>query len=124
MPPRAVTPAQRWRLDLDEAVGGQGCPAPDAQRRAVGGGALDVDDGCRQLISDVQALIHRLPATWARVEALEVPAWRARRLAQATSGLNAAAAAAVDAQLVGQMHRSGPVLIDRAVVAGGDRRHR
>ncbi|VXC01183.1 HNH endonuclease signature motif containing protein [Nocardioides sp. AX2bis] len=114
--PGGGDPAQRWRLDPDEAVGGDGCPALAPFSAEPLGTAFSLSTSAAlQLMHDVQDLVHRLPLAWARVESLEVPAWRARRLAQATHGLNAAAAAAVDQAVSPRLHRIGVALIDRAV---------
>ncbi len=114
--PAGGAPTERWRLDPDEAVGGQGCPTLLPFSAEPLGAAFSLSTSAAlQLMHDVQDLVHRLPLAWARVEALDVPAWRARRLAQATSGLNAAAAAAVDRVVSPRLHRIGVALIDRAV---------
>lgn len=114
--PSGGDPAERWRLDPDEAVGGDGCPALEPFSAEPLGTAFSMSTSAAlQVMHDVQDLVHRLPLAWARVESLEVPAWRARRLAQATHGLNAAAAAAVDQAVSPRLHRIGAVLIDRAV---------
>lgn len=116
--PTGGDPAQRWRLDPDEAVGGDGCPALHPFSAEPLGTAFSLSTvAALQVMHDVQDLVHRLPLTWARVESLEVPAWRARRLAQATHGLNAAAAATVDRAVSPRLHRIGVALIDRAVGA-------
>ncbi len=114
--PEGGDPAERWRLDPDEAVGGQGAPALAPFSAEPLGAAFSMSTSAAlQLMHDVQDLVHRLPLAWARVESLEVPAWRARRLAQATHGLNAVAAAAVDGAVSPRLHRIGVALIDRAV---------
>ncbi len=53
--------------------------------------------------------------TWARVEAGDLPAWRARRIARATIALSPAAAGFVDAQVAGFAHRIRPSGVDRLV---------
>lgn len=68
-----------------------------------------------QLLSDVLDLQHRLPRTWARVENLEVEAWRARRVAQATHALSREAAAAVDQQVAPIADTCGPIKLHRIV---------
>ena len=82
--------AGRWRRDSR-------CAAFAAEQL---GPVLNISSyAATQLMSDVLDLQHRLPRIWARVDALEIPAFRARRIAQATSGLSKAAAAYVDAEL-------------------------
>lgn len=77
--------------------------------------------GGRSLIGDALELKHRLPRTWARVQALEVPAWRARRLAEDTRRLTLEAAAWVDAQLAPFLHALGWAQQERTVAAAIDR---
>ena len=60
-------------------------------------------------------LKYRLPCVWTRVGAGELPAWRARRIAQATMGLSREAAAYVDRQVAPYAHRLGPAALDRMV---------
>jgi hypothetical protein len=66
-------------------------------------------------MADAWNLVHRLPLIWARVESLDVPAWRARRIAQATAHLSKEAAAVVDRELAARAATCGNVLIDRAI---------
>ena len=65
---------------------------------------LVVDLGYGALPVTTLELAHRLPRVMARVEALEVPVWRARSIAQATSGLSRDAAAYVDAEIAASHH--------------------
>ncbi|MFS3126765.1 hypothetical protein ACLM5J_00010 [Nocardioides sp. Bht2] len=51
------------------------------------------------LLADALDLHHRLPRLWAQVELLEVPGWKARRVAELTRKLSAEAAAWFDTQL-------------------------
>jgi len=66
------------------------------------------------LIADALDLRHRLPGLWARVRRLELPAWRARRVAQQTHRLPLAGARWVDDQLAARTG-AGPVIVDRLV---------
>src|SRR4029079_367345 len=66
-------------------------------------------------LGEALELRHRLPKTWARVEAGDLPAWRARRIARATIALSPAAAGFVDAQVAGFAHRIRPSGVDRLV---------
>ena len=60
------------------------------------------------LIADALDLVHRLPHTWRRAQTLEVPLWRARRVAQKTHALTVKAAAHVDrAARPAAAHRRG-----------------
>src|SRR6188472_890850 len=66
-------------------------------------------------LGEALELRHRLPRTWARVRAGELPAWRARRVARATIALSPAAAGFVDDQVAGFAHRIRPSGVDRLV---------
>src|SRR3954454_10851956 len=66
-------------------------------------------------LGEAVELRHRLPRTWARVVAGDLPAWRARRIARQTIGLSLAAAGFVDAQVAPFAHRIRPSGVDRLV---------
>jgi hypothetical protein len=68
-----------------------------------------------QLVADVLNLQHRHPRWWTRVQTLQVPAWRARRLAQRAASLSLEAARWVDEQLADRADSVGPITIDRCV---------
>jgi hypothetical protein len=76
-------------------------------------------DSGRALIAHGLELKYRLPRTNGRVESAGEPGglapWRARRVAAATLGLTAEAAAFVDAQVAPYAHRIGPAQLDRLV---------
>jgi hypothetical protein len=100
----------------DDPLGGQGCPlvsafAPEPFAAAIG---VPITAG-RQVLADALDLTHRLPAIWGKVRTLEVPAWKARGVAQATHSLSQAAAAYVDRHLADRLASCGAVLIDRTV---------
>ncbi|WP_109507814.1 HNH endonuclease signature motif containing protein [Nocardioides speluncae] len=85
-----------YRTDL----GGDGTPrvaafAPEPFAAALG---ISTYAGMR-LLADALDLVHRLPLLWARVQSLEIPAWRARPVAEATRELSRVASAAVDERL-------------------------
>ena len=87
-------------LGWDEPLGGDGTPrvaafAPEPFAAALG---ISTNSGMR-LLADALDLVHRLPLLWARVQSLEIPAWRARPIAEATRSLSRAAAAHVDERL-------------------------
>jgi len=65
------------------------------------------------LIRDALTLRHRLPLVWARVVALEVPVWRARRIAQAVHTRPADVADYVDEHVAAVAERVGVVTLDR-----------
>lgn len=102
--------------DCDESLGGAGCPlvsafAPEPFAAALGVSTLTG----MQILADALDLTHRLPAIWARVQRLEVPAWKARRVAQATHSLSREAAAYVDAHIADRLATCGATLIERTV---------
>lgn len=69
----------------------------------------------RMLLADAVELRHRLPRVWERLTAGELPAWRARRVAQQTVPLPPAGAAYVDQHVHAVAHRVGPTQLDRLV---------
>ena len=97
-------------------IGGDGTPgvAPFAAEQFAAALRVSTMAG-QQLMADALNLQHRLPRHWARVEALDVAPWRARRVAQATASLSKEAAAHVDRQLADRVDSCGVVTIDRAV---------
>ncbi len=102
--------------DCDEPIGGDGSPyvAADAvpQLSASMGVALAT---ALSWLADVLDIVHRLPGTHARVEALEVPVWKARKVASLTRSLSLPAALWVDEQLAGRLHDVGFVTIGRVI---------
>ena len=65
------------------------------------------------LIGDALELRHRLPRLWARVMAGDLPAWRARRIAEHTTTLSREAAAWVDGQVAPFAHKLGRERVQR-----------
>lgn len=103
-------------LDCDETLGGEGAPLVAAfAAESFAAGLHTSTRAGMQLMADALNLRHRLPRIDARVQALEVPAWRARRIAQATATLSKQACAVVDAHLVDRADVCGVVAIDRAI---------
>jgi 5-methylcytosine-specific restriction endonuclease McrA len=113
-----------------------GMPGADTMLELAGAGAPEVSDFAvtelttalgrtresgRLLVGDVVEAKHRLPKVWARMVAGQVTAWRVRRLAEATRGLSAAAAAFVDAQVAHVVHTTGPAVIHRLVLEAAAR---
>ncbi|MDI6908926.1 HNH endonuclease signature motif containing protein [Nocardioides sp.] len=74
-------------------------------------------DAGRNLVGDAVETQHRLPRLWARVMALEVPVWRARRVAQLTASLSVEAAAYVDRHLAAVIDKCSYAQIERTVEA-------
>ncbi len=102
--------------DYDERLGGDGCPevsafAPEPFATALGSSTW----AAMQVLADALDLAHRLPRAWAAVRDLSLPAWKARRLAQATHHLSLQAADHVDRRLDGRLDTGGVRLIDQAV---------
>jgi len=118
-PATADTGVATWgdpHLEADESLGGEGTPKVAAFAPEPLGLALGVSTSAAMtLIADALDLVHRLPHTWRRVQTLDAPAWRARRVAQRTHALTQQAAAHVDRQLAPRLHTAGVTLIDRAV---------
>jgi hypothetical protein len=113
-----------------------GMPGADTMLELAGAGAPEVSDFAvtelstalgrtresgRLLVGDVVETKHRLPKVWARLVAGQVTAWRVRRLAEATRGLSAEAAAFVDAQVAHVVHTTGPAVIHRLVLEAAAR---
>jgi hypothetical protein len=102
--------------DHDESLGGEGTPLVAAFTPEPFAAALGVSTMTgMQLLADALDLQHRHARIWARVDALEVAPWKARKVAQATHGLSQAAAAYVDAELADRLDSCGAVLIERVV---------
>jgi hypothetical protein len=108
--------------EWDETLGGEGCPQVAADAPEPFAASLGVSTMAgMQLLADGLDLAYRLPHTWAKVQALQVAPWRARRLAQATHRLTRQAAGYVDTQLADRVDSCGAVLIDRTVAQAAAR---
>ena len=82
-------------------LAGVGAPRVELSSIAEFAAVLGVSTKAGQkLIGEALELRHRLPAIWARVQALEIGADQARIVASRTQGLSMQAAAVADAQLV------------------------
>ena len=75
------------------------------------------EQGARDYVGQVVELRDRLPRLWAQVMSGRLPVWKARRVAEQTIPLNAAAAGFVDAQLAEFAHRLSLTRISRCVEA-------
>ena len=75
---------------------------------------MSTDSG-KRLIGQALELAYRLPKHWARIQAGQLPAWRARRLAEQTMSLSPEAAAWVDTQLAEFLHKTSLAAQDRLV---------
>ena len=69
----------------------------------------------KEYLGEAVELRYRLPKTWKRVTAGELPAWRARRIARETIGLSRSAASFVDDNVAPYAHRIRPAEVDRLV---------
>ena len=103
-------------LDTDESLGGDGTPAVAAFAPEPLGLALGVPTTTAMtLMADALDLVHRLPHTWRRAQTLDIPIWRARRVAQKTHALSVKAAAHVDRVLAPRLPTVGVTLLDRTI---------
>jgi hypothetical protein len=81
------------------------------------------EHGARAYVGEVVELRDRLPRLWQQVMAGRLPVWKARRIAEQTIPLSAAAAGFVDAQLAGFAHRLSLTRITRCIDAAVTRHH-
>ena len=102
--------------ERDLEVAGDG--APTVAEFAIADFALAVgisSDAGRRLLGDAVETHHRLPRLWARVIAHEVPVWKARKIAQATTSLPIAGADEVDRALAHTAHKLSYAQLERTV---------
>jgi hypothetical protein len=103
-------------VDAAESLGGDGTPLVAAFAPEPLGLALGVPTTTAMtLIADALDLVHRLPHTWRRAQTLDIPIWRARRVAQRTHAPSVKAAAHVDRVLAPRQSTLGVTLIDRTI---------
>src|SRR6187431_61492 len=114
-PAESIGDAVRYG-DTPVPVAGPGAPlvAEFAVAEFAAAVGLPTETG-KAYLGEALELRHRLPHTWARVRAGDLPAWRARRIARATIALSLAAAGFVDDQVAGFAHRIRPSGVDRLV---------
>lgn len=72
-------------------------------------------EGGKRLLGEAVELCYRLPGLWARVQAGDLPAWKARRIARETTRLSPEAAAFVDTRVAPTAAKVGPAQLDRIV---------
>ena len=102
--------------DCDLSLGGEGTPAVAAFAAEPFGAALGVStQSAMGLLADALDLQHRFRLLWARVEALAVAPWKARRVAADTRSLPLEAARWVDEQLAARLDGFGIPTIERVV---------
>jgi hypothetical protein len=97
-------------------IAGEGAPlvAEFAVPELAAALGMSTDSG-KRFLGQALELAYRLPKHWARVRSGELPAWRARRLAEATMSLSFEAAQWVDAQLAAFLHATSFAAQDRLV---------
>ncbi|MDZ5663179.1 DUF222 domain-containing protein [Nocardioides sp. S-58] len=118
----------RYGLEHEEPIAGPGCPAVAEFCIAELGTVLGISStSAKRLIGHALELRHRLPRLWAQVHAGQVPAWRARTVAEATihatPSLTVEAARWVDTQVAAVAGRVGPAQLDRLVAETIKRHH-
>ncbi|WP_235734815.1 HNH endonuclease signature motif containing protein [Nocardioides alcanivorans] len=92
--PKAVVGDETlFPTDCEQAISGDGTPdvALFAVEELAASAGISRGAGFA-LVADALDLVHRLPLLWAKVEALAVPGWNARRVALLTRKLSYAAA--------------------------------
>ncbi len=98
-----------------------GCPLVsefDVYDLAVGLG-MSTDAGCTY-VGKVLELRYRLPKTWERVLALEVPVWKAFKVCESTMNLSYEAARYIDQMLAPVLHSCTFAQIERTVAQAVD----
>jgi hypothetical protein len=102
--------------DTGILLGGDGCPLVAEFSVAEFAAAIGIGtESAKHLIGQALELAHRLPRLWARVTAGEVPAWKARRIAEQTIALSIQAAGFVDTQIAGHAHTARPWQVDKLI---------
>ncbi len=104
----------------EEPVAGPGAPSVAEFCIAEFGAVLGISTvSAKHLIGQALELRHRLPRLWRLVQSGDLPAWRARRIAETTihAGLSREAASYVDVQLAPFAHRTSASAVDRLVDA-------
>ncbi|WP_166139812.1 DUF222 domain-containing protein [Nocardioides ochotonae] len=102
--------------ELAVPLAGEGAPLVAEFAPMEFGAALGMStDSARSLVGDALELAHRLKRTWRLVRAGRVPLWKARRLAQLTTGLPLDGAEFVDRQLAAFVGKISWAAIERVV---------
>ena len=122
-PPESIHSAAAFTTpgsEHEEPIAGQGCPLVAEFCVAELGASLGMSStAAKKLIGNALELRHRLPRLWRQVQSGAVPAWQARRVAEATihatPALTPEAAGWVDAQVAAVAGRVGPAQLDRLV---------
>ncbi|WP_433161285.1 DUF222 domain-containing protein [Kribbella sp. CA-247076] len=99
-------------------LGGDGCPEIAEFAPAEFGVMIGISAGAAaDYIGQALALRHRLPFTWARVQAGEATPWKARKIATACLELSQDAAKAVDQRVAKVVDSLTPGRLDKIVEA-------
>ncbi len=122
-PPESIHDAASFTVpgsEHEEPIAGEGAPLVAEFCVAELGTVLGITTtAAKKLIGQALELRHRLPRLWAQVHAGQVPAWRARAVADTTihtsPALTAQAARFVDAQVAAVAGRIAPAQLDRLV---------
>ena len=122
-PPESIHDAAAFTVpgsEHEEPIAGQGAPLVAEFCVAELGTTLGITTtAAKKLIGHALELRHRLPRLWAQVHAGQVPAWRARAVADTTihttPALTREAAGFVDAHVAAVAGRVGSAQLDRLV---------
>jgi hypothetical protein len=122
-PPESIHDAASFTVpgcEHEEPIAGEGAPLVAEFCVAELGTTLGISTtAAKKLIGHALELRHRLPRLWAQVHAGQVPAWRARAVADTTihssPALTREAAGFVDAQVAAVAGRIGSAQLDRLV---------
>jgi hypothetical protein len=123
-PPESIHDAASFTVpgcEHEEPIAGEGAPLVAEFCVAELGTTLGITTtAAKKLIGHALELRHRLPRLWEQVHAGQVPAWRARAVADTTihtsPALTVEAAGFVDAQVAAVAGRIGQAQLDRLVV--------
>jgi hypothetical protein len=122
-PPESIHDAASFTIpgcEHEEPIAGEGAPLVAEFCVAELGTTLGISTtAAKKLIGHALELRHRLPRLWAQVHAGQVPAWRARAVADTTihssPALTPEAAGFVDSQVAAVAGRIGSAQLDRLV---------
>jgi hypothetical protein len=120
-PPESIHDAASFTVpgcEHEEPIAGEGAPLVAEFCVAELGGVLGISTtAAKKLIGHALELRHRLPRLWEQVHAGQVPAWRARAVADTTihtsPALTREAAGFVDSQVAAVAGRIGTAQLDR-----------
>ncbi|WP_415839377.1 HNH endonuclease signature motif containing protein, partial [Nocardioides zeicaulis] len=122
-PPESIHDAAAFTVpgvDHEEPIAGDGCPLVTEFCIPELGAVLGISTtAAKKLIGHALELRHRLPRLWGQVHAGQVPAWRARLVAETTihafPALTPEAAGWIDTQVAAVAGKVGTAQLDRLV---------